>query len=80
MKEYAVIFETSATGWGAHVPDLPGVIAVGSTFGETEQLMREALDLHLGSMLEHGDPIPEPKTRVIVMSPSVLNPSLAQSA
>ena len=28
MKRYAVIFEKSANGWGAYVPDLPGCVAV----------------------------------------------------
>jgi len=80
MREYAVVFETSPTGWGAHVPDLPGLIAVGSTLEETEQLMREALEIHLGSMLEDGDPIPTPVTRVMTMHARVLESRLAKSA
>ncbi len=80
MRQYAVIFGQTRTGWSAHVPDLSGVIATGATFEETEQLMREALEIHLGSMLEDGDPIPEPVTRVVLMSPSVLDHSLAKSA
>ncbi len=81
MKSYAVIFETSRTGWGAYVPDLPGLAAVGSTFEETEQLMREAIELHLGAMLEDGDSIPEPSTRVLTMQPEILERRpLAKSA
>ena len=64
MREYAVIFGQTRTGWSAHVPDLPGLAAVGSTFEETEQLIHEALEIHLGSMLEDRDQIPEPTTRV----------------
>jgi predicted RNase H-like HicB family nuclease len=64
MREYAVIFGQTRTGWSAHVPDLPGLVAVGSTFEETEQLMQEALEIHLVSMLQDRDPIPEPATRV----------------
>ncbi len=80
MTEYAVIFGQTKTGWSAHVPDLPGLIAVGSTYEETDQLMREALEIHLGSMLEDGDPIPEPTTRVAAMSARVLEESLTKSA
>jgi predicted RNase H-like HicB family nuclease len=64
MREYAVVFGQSRTGWSAHVPDLPGLAAVGSTYEETEQLMREAISIHLASMREDGDPIPEPTTRI----------------
>lgn len=66
MREYAIIYGQTNTGWSAHVPDLPGLAAVGSTFEETKQLMSEALELHLRSMMEDGDPIPEPTTRVEV--------------
>ena len=80
MREYVVVFETSQTGWGGYVPDLPGVVAVGDSFEETAQLMREALEIHLGSMLEDGDVIPEPTTRVALMFPAVLKHPLAKSA
>ena len=80
MNEYVVIFETSSTGWGAYVPDLPGVIATGSSFEETEQLMREALELHLGSMLADGDPVPAPSTRAMTMKVAVLERRLAKPA
>jgi predicted RNase H-like HicB family nuclease len=44
------------------VPDLPGCIATGATLQETEQLMREAVEMHLEGMREDGDPIPQPST------------------
>ena len=31
MKKYLVLFEKTATGYSAFVPDLPGCIATGST-------------------------------------------------
>jgi len=80
MTEYAVIFGQTRTGWSAYVPDLPGLVAVGSSFEETEQLMREALEIHLGSMLEDGDFIPQPATRVLTMRAVVLEDRLAKSA
>ena len=38
--KYAVLFEKTNTGYSAHVPDLPGCVAAGPTFGETAELMR----------------------------------------
>ena len=58
--KYAVLYEKTATGYSAHVPDLPGCVAAGDTLEETEQLMREAIEMHLQGMREDGDPIPEP--------------------
>lgn len=80
MREYTVLFGTTKTGWSAHVPDLPGLAAVGPTFEVTEQRMREAMEMHLGAMLEDGDPIPEPSIRAVAMRPEVLEARLAKSA
>lgn len=57
---FLVIYEKSATGWGAYVPDLPGLGVAGSSLEEVKQLIREGIDFHLEGMREHGDPIPEP--------------------
>jgi predicted RNase H-like HicB family nuclease len=58
--KYAVIYERSSNGWGAYVPDLPGCVALGFTFEDTEHLIREAVQQHLHAMRQDGDPIPEP--------------------
>lgn len=60
--KYAVIFEKSANGYGAYVPDLPGCVAVGDTLEQTQTLIREAIELHLKGMREDGEPIPKPTT------------------
>jgi len=60
---YLVIYEKTVTGYSAYAPDLPGCIATGSTFEETADSMRGAIELHLEGMREDGDPIPEPTTR-----------------
>ena len=60
--KYAVLFERTATGYSAHVPDLPGCIAAGVTFEETVELMQKAIQMHLAGMREDGEPIPEPRT------------------
>ncbi|HXM40287.1 MAG TPA: type II toxin-antitoxin system HicB family antitoxin [Bryobacteraceae bacterium] len=59
---YAVLFEKTATGYSAYVPDLPGCIAAGATMEETAELMRKASRIHLAGMREDGDPVPEAST------------------
>ncbi len=60
--KYLVIYEKSETGWGAYVPDLPGLGVAASTMDEVKQLVREAIDFHLEGMRLHGETTPEPST------------------
>jgi predicted RNase H-like HicB family nuclease len=61
MTEYLVIYETAEDGsWGGYSPDLPGCVATGRTREEVEQLMREAIPMHIEAMREFGEPVPEP--------------------
>ena len=60
MAEYLVVIEGSKDSYGAFVPDLPGCVAVGSTREEVERLIREAIPLHIESLRNHGEPVPEP--------------------
>jgi predicted RNase H-like HicB family nuclease len=65
MKEYAVVIEKTSNGWSAYAPDLPGLGVAAATIEETEQLLREGIELHIDGMREDGLPIPEPSTRVM---------------
>ena len=58
--KYPVIFESSATGVSAYVPDLPGCIAAGHDLEMVRKLIAEALQSYLETMRDYGDPIPEP--------------------
>jgi predicted RNase H-like HicB family nuclease len=58
--EYVVVIEKSETGFGAYVPDLPGCVAVGETREEALALIREAIELHVESLRESGEPVPPP--------------------
>jgi predicted RNase H-like HicB family nuclease len=58
--KYTVIYEKGPTSWGAYVPDLPGVIAAGTTRDETEHLIEEAIQFHLEGLRDEGLAIPEP--------------------
>jgi len=57
-QKYAVIFEQAASNWAAYVPDLPGCITTGKTLEETERNMREAIQGHLQTLREFGEPTP----------------------
>ena len=60
--KYTVVIERTDNGYSAYAPDLPGCIAAGDSVSEVEELIREAIILHLESLREHGDPVPEPQT------------------
>jgi predicted RNase H-like HicB family nuclease len=62
VLKYAVVFERSADGYGAFVPDLPGCITVGDTLEETEANIREAITGHIAAMEAHGEGVPPPTT------------------
>jgi len=55
-------YEKTTTGYSAYVPDRPGCIAAGANFEDTAELIRSAIEIHLESMCEDGDSIPEPTT------------------
>lgn len=63
MKEYVVIYEWTGKNYSAYAPDLPGCVAAGDTLEETEQLMKEAIELYLEALQEVGQPVPEPTTK-----------------
>ena len=58
--KYVAIVEKGENSFGAYVPDLPGCAVVGETREEALQLIREAVELHVSSMRERGDALPEP--------------------
>ena len=60
--KYTVIIETSASGYGAYVPDLPGCIAAGSSREEVLELIKEAIEFHIQGLKDEGHPIPPPSS------------------
>lgn len=61
---FAVIVEKGETSFGAYVPDLPGCIAAADTREEVLQLINEAIEFHVESLREDGQPIPEPASSI----------------
>jgi len=61
--EYLVVVEKGRTGYGAHVPDLPGCVAVGESRREVLKLIREAIELHIEALRASGQGVPEPNSK-----------------
>lgn len=60
--KYAVIFEQAQSNWAAYVPDLPGCMSTGKTIEETRRNIREAIEGHLETLRQFGEPIPAPSS------------------
>jgi predicted RNase H-like HicB family nuclease len=61
---YAIVIEKAENNYAAYVPDLLGCVATGKTIEETEQQIREVIEIHIRGMREDGLPIPEPSSQV----------------
>ncbi len=62
MSRYLIIIESTATGFSAYSPDLPGCVATGRTRAEVEQEMHNAIEFHIEGLRLAGEPIPEPRS------------------
>ncbi len=61
MSEYVVIYEQAEDGaWGAFIPDLPGVVALGTTRSEVMERIQEALSAFADDLRDRGRPLPVP--------------------
>lgn len=65
--KYTAVIERYENNYGAYVPDLPGCGAVGGTPEEVVANIRTAIEIHIRSMREDGDPIPQPTSRAITV-------------
>lgn len=75
MRGYIVVFEgDDEIGYSAYSPDLPGVVAAGTTRGDTERLMLEAMAEHIALLRQAGEPVPEPADADSV---TILDPAAA---
>ena len=63
-----MIYEKSESGWGAYVPDLPGLGVAADSLEEVKKLIREGIEFHLEGMKLHGEPIPEPSAHIEYVS------------
>ena len=51
---YAVVIEKADLNYSAHVPDLPGCIATGTSIQQVEAEIREAIEFHIDVLRENG--------------------------
>ena len=59
MTEYVVVYERAEDGgWGAYLPDVPGVAAVGASRDEVAEGIREALAAYATEMTALGRALP----------------------
>ena len=70
MKFYSfeIIIEKEADGEGylAYSPSLPGCFSNGRTIEEAKRNIREAVELHITSLLAHQQPVPQRENMVHV--------------
>lgn len=61
MSDYIVIYEQAEDGgWGAYLPDLPGVVALGDSRDELAERIQEALQAYADEMRSLGRELPPP--------------------
>jgi predicted RNase H-like HicB family nuclease len=61
MTEYVVIYEQAEDGgWGAYLPDLPGVVALGGSRDQVAERIKEALSAYTEDLQERGETLPTP--------------------
>jgi predicted RNase H-like HicB family nuclease len=71
MKKYAIVVERAMRNYAAYVPDLPGCVATGATVEEAEELLREAIEVHVAGLREDGRPVPPPSSVVDYLEVSI---------
>ena len=68
MSEYqfTVVIEPDEKGYHAFVPSLPGCHSFGGTVEEAQSNILEAVEVHIESMLEDGEPVPLQREPVFI--------------
>lgn len=58
--KYIIAIEpgNDTTAWGVAVPDLPGCFSAGDSLDEAMDNAKEAIELHVQTLLEDGQPLP----------------------
>ena len=72
MIRYIVVIERGETSWGAHVPDLPGCVAVGESREEVLLLVREAIELHIDALKRDGQPVSAASSEVEIVEVGIV--------
>lgn len=62
--KYVVVVEKGENSYGAHVPDLPGCVAVAETKEEVLALIKDAIAFHIEGLKADGQPVPPPASDI----------------
>ena len=63
---YRVHFEQDEDGvFVATCPSLPGCVSQGTTRSEAQENIREAIELCIEDLQEHGEPLPDPSKTLV---------------
>ena len=62
--KYAVVIEKAPNNYCAYAPDVLGCISTAKTRDGMIAMIREALEFHIETTLEYGDPLPEPRMSI----------------
>ncbi len=60
----AFIHKDPDSCYGVTFPDFPGCISAGDTIEEAKEMAQEALELHIETMIEDGDELPDPELTI----------------
>jgi predicted RNase H-like HicB family nuclease len=65
MANYiAIVHKEPKSDFGVSFPDFPGCITAGKNIDEAKDMAQEALTLHIQGMLEDGEQLPVPSTKL----------------
>jgi predicted RNase H-like HicB family nuclease len=69
MTSYIGLIRKDAdSDFGVDFPDFPGCVSAGATLDEARRMAQEALELHIGGVLEDGEALPVPSSLEAVMA------------
>ena len=69
MTSYIGLIRKDAdSDFGVDFPDFPGCVSAGATLEEARRMAQEALELHVGGMVEDGDALPVPSSLETIMA------------
>jgi predicted RNase H-like HicB family nuclease len=69
MTSYiGLIRKDTDSDFGVDFPDFPSCISAGATLDEARHMAQEALELHVGGMIEDGEALPVPSSLEAIMA------------
>jgi predicted RNase H-like HicB family nuclease len=71
VYQFTVVIEPDEDAFHAYVPVLPGCHTFGATVEEAQANIKEAIALHIESMLEDDEPLPVEREPVFITRLSI---------